>query len=160
MNCKHFYSLLEYLDYCKYVSVFSIKDSSSSCNVSSDVAKGASTYWGKIMRKFLNLSVSIVFVAVMAGCGSSSSSTEKVSDDSESTSYPAAIQSTFLKSCVANAALSGGGEEADYEDICGCALDEIQARFTLEEFTAAEEAMASGEASNIDMEAIGKLCAD
>ena len=112
------------------------------------------------MRKFLNLSVSVFFVAVMAGCGSSSSMTEKVSDDSEITSFPAAVQSTFLKSCVANAALSGGGEEADYEDICGCALDEIQARYSLEEFTAAEKAMASGEASNIDMEAIGKLCSE
>ena len=112
------------------------------------------------MRNFLKLSMALTLVAFSAGCGSSSSSTEKVSDDSEITSFPAAVQSTFLKSCVANAALSGGGEEADYEDICGCALDEIQARYSLEEFTAAEKAMASGEASNIDMEAIGKLCSE
>lgn len=111
------------------------------------------------MRKFLNLSVSVVFVAVMAGCGSSSSSTEKVSEDNESVVYPSDVRDNFLTSCVSNAALSGGGEEADYEDVCGCLLDEIEARFTVEEFAAAEKAMAAGEASGIDMEELGKLCA-
>jgi len=122
------------------------------------VAKSASTYWGKIMRKFLNLSISIVFVAVMAGCGSSSSSTAEDSADSESAAYPSDVRDNFLTSCVANAALTGGGEEADYEDVCGCLLDEIEARFTVEEFAASEKAMAAGEASGIDMEELGKLC--
>jgi AcrR family transcriptional regulator len=40
----------------------------------------------------------------------------------------------------------------------GPLLDEIEARFTVEEFAAAEEAMAAGEASNIDFDALGRLC--
>jgi hypothetical protein len=126
--------------------------------VKSDVAKAHQLIGGKFMRKFLNLSISIVFVAVMAGCGSSSSSTEENSADSESAAYPSDVRDNFLTSCVQNAALSGGGEEADYEDVCGCLLDEIEARFTVEEFAAAEEAMAAGEASNIDFDALGRLC--
>jgi hypothetical protein len=126
--------------------------------VKSDVAKAHQLIGGKFMRKFLNLSISIVFVAVMAGCGSSSLSTEENSADSESAAYPSDVRDNFLTSCVQNAALSGGGEEADYEDVCGCLLDEIEARFTVEEFAAAEEAMAAGEASNIDFDALGRLC--
>lgn len=111
------------------------------------------------MHKFLNLSASIVFVAAMAGCGGGGSSTSEVSEDSESVAFPSDVRDNFLTSCVSNAALSGGGEEADYEDTCGCLLNEIEARFSFEEFAAAEEAMAAGEASGIDMEEIGKLCA-
>ena len=115
------------------------------------------------MRKLLKLSMVVSLVAFAAGCGGDGgggggSSTEKVSDDSESTSYPAAVQSSFLKSCLANSVLTGGGDEADYEDICGCALDELQAQYSLEEVTAAEKAMSSGEATNIDMDAIQKSC--
>ena len=110
------------------------------------------------MRKLLKLSMVVSLVAFAAGCGGDGSSTEKVSEDSESTSYPAAFQSSFLKSCVANAVLSGGGDEADYEDICGCSLDELQAQYSLDEVIAAEKAMATGEATNIDMDAIQKLC--
>jgi len=110
------------------------------------------------MRNFLKLSMAVTLVAFSAGCGSSSSSTEKVDDDTESVAYPSDVRDNFLASCVANAALSGGGEEADYEDVCGCLLDEIEARFTVEEFAAAETAMAAGEASGIDMEELGKLC--
>ena len=96
----------------------------------------------------------------MAGCGSSSSSTEENSADSESAAYPSDVRDNFLTSCVANAALTGGGEEADYENVCGCLFNEVEARFTFEEFTAAEEAMTSGEGSGIDMEEIGKSCVD
>jgi hypothetical protein len=110
------------------------------------------------MRKLLKLSVVVSLVAFAAGCGGDGSTIEKVSDDSDSASYPAAVQSSFLKSCAANAVLVGGGDEADYEDMCGCALDELQSQYSLDEVTAAEKAMATGEATNIDMEAIQKLC--
>jgi hypothetical protein len=110
------------------------------------------------MRKLLKLSVVVSLVAFAAGCGGDGSTIGKVSDDTESASYPAAVQSSFLKSCAANAVLVGGGDEADYEDMCGCALDELQSQYSLDEVTAAEKAMATGEATNIDMEAIQKLC--
>ncbi len=113
------------------------------------------------MRKLFKLSMVVSLVAFAAGCGGGGgggSSTEKVSDDSESTSYPADVQSAFLQGCIMNSVSSGGGEEADYEDICGCALNEIQGKYSLDEYTAAEKAMVSGEATNIDMVAIRKLC--
>ena len=81
-----------------------------------------SAHWGNVMRKLFKLSMVVSLVAFAAGCGGGGgggSSTEKVSDDSESTSYPADVQSAFLQGCIMNAALSGGGEEADNEDVCG-----------------------------------------
>ena len=111
------------------------------------------------MRKLIKLSMVVSLVAFAAGCGGGGTFTPKVSEESESVAYPSDVRDNFLTSCVSNAALSGGGEEADYEDTCGCLLNEIEARFTFEEFTAAEEAMSAGEASGIDMEEIGKLCA-
>ena len=113
------------------------------------------------MRKLFKLSMVVSLVAFAAGCGGGDdggSSTEKVSDNSESTSYPADVQSAFLRGCISNAVSTGGGEEADYEDICGCALGEIQGKYSLDEYIAAEKAMVSGEATNIDMVAIRKLC--
>ena len=110
------------------------------------------------MRKFLNLTLSLSLVAVVASCGSGGSSTETKGADSESVAYPADVRDAFLTNCESSAASASGGEDADYEDTCRCLLDEIEARFSYEEFAAAEEALVAGEASDLNFEELGKLC--
>ena len=72
--------------------------------------------------------------------------------------YPAEVRSNFLNSCTSSAASASGDDPAAFEDLCLCVLEAIEADMTLEQFTAAEQAMMSGEASKIDMRTLIQGC--
>lgn len=84
--------------------------------------------WAVLMKKILILSI-LTFTLV--GCGKADNR------------YPADIVTTFVNSCQA-----GGGNS----ELCSCAIDHIQDKFTLDEFKKIETRMAVG-----DQEAIRKI---
>jgi hypothetical protein len=61
---------------------------------------------------------------------------------STGSTYPADVVQNFMDSCVAGAAPSLGRPGA--QRTCSCALDGMQKRYTLQEFSRIEVAMAAG----------------
>ena len=116
---------------------------------------------GWTWRRLGRALVAPVAVVALASCGGGSSSDADSSAGSGgegATEYPADVRDNFLTSCTSSAASASGGDAADFEDLCLCVLEAIEADMTIDEFTEAEQAMLAGEASGLDMQALVEDC--
>lgn len=95
--------------------------------------------------RLLLTSIAAAGALALAGCGDSGDKT----DDSK---YPANIENNFMTNCERT---SNGNTKG-----CQCILDELEATFTLAEFTKEDQAVAKGrEPSKKFTSAVGK-CRD
>lgn len=100
-----------------------------------------------------SLYVFIVTVMLLAGCSGDAGNTSNTNgagnanatnaapaanSNSQAAGYPQETQDAFMDSCE-----SAGSDEA----FCTCVLEKLQAKYSLEEFTAIEKQIKSGETS-------------
>ena len=95
-----------------------------------------------------NFLLSSICSILLASCSGSASN---------STAYPSEVRESFISSCVINAE-SQGTEPEKANESCLCAFEAIQSEFSYEEFSAAEQALIKGEASDIDFGEIASRC--
>ena len=113
-----------------------------------------------------------LMVMGVAGCGGGSTSDAGAGEASETSAvsetsaavgagveFPAEVRQNFLSNCTASAAATSGGDEAAFEDLCLCVLEQIESDMTFDEFAEAEQAMVAGEDSGLDMQALVGQCA-
>lgn len=108
----------------------------------------------------------VLAVLVLGGCGSSDdasapSGSSGASDASSSASdgathdYPAPVKQRFVRSCTASATAAAGADKAAAgTELCTKALECIEQKVTLAEFTVGEQAMIKGKANE---EFMGKM---
>ena len=76
----------------------------------------------------------------------------------EPAAYPPQVVKAFTDACA-----SGGGDKVNPEimkKVCGCAIDEIQGQYTLEEFIAVAAAMEKSNTMNDKVTTIVQTCVE
>jgi len=109
------------------------------------------------------ISLCAVLLLAAAACGSSSNSANDRSDttveaDESGSTLPADVRQAFLQSCKSTAELGSTETASEINSRCECSLAELERRYDVSDLEKYAIAMASGEASGIDMTAIAAAC--
>jgi hypothetical protein len=107
-----------------------------------------------MLKKMLLLSV--FSVAIVSCSGSNSGSSDSGSNSGSSERYPSEVRVNFISNCELTSGTYMTVSES--EDYCQCLLESLEASVSIDEFIEAEQAMMSGEASNINLEELAAEC--
>ena len=77
--------------------------------------------------------------------------------DSEA-GFPELVKENFMASCKTNAAATSGLPEETFQEICACVLGQLENRFSLADFLAAEQDLLAGRPSYLDIDALAAEC--